>query len=245
MRRLGAIVRNAERMMIQALATSDGIEFTFADGCRGTVPYSDALGGRKGSLVSIDLSSPFKADLNVSVGEPIELPWDFVRHYCDASYEQKVNAISALGRQSLGARIRAFRKAADMTQSMLAEAAGIGRVTETRIEKGEQSPRYETLVNIARSLDRPVSDLVAEDTPPPNKPSLRRLPTGIDTKATTTPVITSYAAMPGRLAPAATVVRETQKSFVISSDVRGQHSTGPTQVRVPGRGRTRSRRNVA
>ena len=210
MRRLGAMVRNAERMMIQAMATKDGIEFTFADGCKGSVPYSDALGGRKASLVSIDLSSPFKADLQVSSGEPIELPWDFVRHYCDPSYEQKVAAISALGRQSLGARIRAFREAAGMTQSMLAEAAGIGRVTETRIEKGEQSPRYENLLAIARSLNRSVSDLIAPAT-------------------SVFPSETSAMA-----------VRETQKPLLGSSDVQGEDGPGPTNVRVSRSKRSKS-----
>ena len=35
----------------------------------------------------------------------------------------------------------------------LASAAGIGRVTLVRLEGGEQSPRYETLMAIARALD--------------------------------------------------------------------------------------------
>ncbi|MBA7589090.1 hypothetical protein ES708_31165 [subsurface metagenome] len=48
-----------------------------------------------------------------------------------------------------------------MTQSELAEAAGIGRVTQVRIENGEQSPRYETLAAIAQALRRPITDIIA------------------------------------------------------------------------------------
>ncbi len=52
-----------------------------------------------------------------------------------------------------------------MTQSELAVAAKIGRVTEVRIENGEQSPRYKTLVAIAQALQRPLEDLVAGGLP--------------------------------------------------------------------------------
>jgi transcriptional regulator with XRE-family HTH domain len=38
-------------------------------------------------------------------------------------------------------------------------AAGIGRVTLVRLDRGEQSPRYETLVALARVLGRPVGEM--------------------------------------------------------------------------------------
>ncbi len=43
----------------------------------------------------------------------------------------------------------------------VAAAAGVGRVTLVRIESGDQSPRYETLVALAGALGRPVADLLA------------------------------------------------------------------------------------
>ena len=42
----------------------------------------------------------------------------------------------------------------------LSHRAGIGRVTLARIEKGEHSPRTETLTAIARALRVEVEDLV-------------------------------------------------------------------------------------
>lgn len=157
---LVARVRNAERMMTHASATDNGIEITFADGCKGLIPFSDIPEIRKPSdLTGIELPNPYQVNIHGSRGKEVELPWDFVRHYCDTSYQKRVEAVAALGMQSLGKRIRAIREAAGITQSELAIAAGIGRVTEVRIENGEQSPRYETLEAIARALRRPVAEL--------------------------------------------------------------------------------------
>ena len=56
------------------------------------------------------------------------------------SYRPTIEAIAALGRQTVGARVRRFREAAG-----LAQAADIGRVTLVRLENGKQSPRFKTL----------------------------------------------------------------------------------------------------
>jgi len=44
--------------------------------------------------------------------------------------------------------------------------AGIGRVTLVRIEKGEQSPRYETLIALSRALGLPLADVLPADSGP-------------------------------------------------------------------------------
>ncbi|MEK7353635.1 MAG: helix-turn-helix transcriptional regulator [Chloroflexota bacterium] len=158
---LATLVKNAERMMTYATATKDGIELTFADGRKGLIPFSDiAEIGNPEDLVSIELPNPYLVSIRSSKEEAVELPWDFVRHYCDASYQPMVTAIATAGMQSLGKRIISMRKAAGMTQAELAQAAGIGRVTQSRIERGEQSPRYETLMMIAKALGRPAAELL-------------------------------------------------------------------------------------
>jgi DNA-binding XRE family transcriptional regulator len=159
-----ARVKDAERMMTRAAATDEGIELTFADGCKGLIPFSDIPEiGNPLALTDIELPNPYQVNIRGAKGEKVELPWDFVRHYCDSAYQSRVEAVAAAGRQSLGKRIRAVREAANMTQADLAAAAGIGRVTEVRIENGEQSPRYETLVAIAQALKRPVTDLLTSE----------------------------------------------------------------------------------
>ncbi len=158
---LATRVKNAERMMTYATATKDGIELTFADGCKGLIPFSDIPEiGNPENLASIELPNPYMVNIHSSKKEAVELPWDFVRHYCDSSYKPREIALAVAGMQSLGKRIATMRKAAGMTQAELAKAAGIGRVTQVRIERGEQSPRYETLMMIAKALGRPAAELL-------------------------------------------------------------------------------------
>jgi DNA-binding XRE family transcriptional regulator len=158
---LTARVKHAERMMTEATAINNGIEITFADGCKGLIPFTDISElGKPAKLTGIELPNPYQINIHGSKGEMVELPWDFVRHYCDSSYRTRIEAVASEGMQSLGKRIRAIRESIGMTQSELATAAGIGRITEVRIENGEQSPRYETLSAIAQALNRPVAELL-------------------------------------------------------------------------------------
>jgi DNA-binding XRE family transcriptional regulator len=158
------LVKNADRMMTSANPLKDGIELVFADGCRGLVPFADLPEIREPSnLAYIELPNPYEIILRNSQGETVELPWDFARHYCDASYRPRVETIATASRQSIGSRVRRLRVVARMTQEELAAAAGIGRVTLVRIEKGGQSPRYETLVALARAIGRPVAELLVTE----------------------------------------------------------------------------------
>ncbi len=161
---MGAVlVKNADRMMTSANPVEEGIELVFADGCRGLVPFADIPEVQGlADLASVELPNPYQLVLRNWRGETVDFPWDFARHYCDASYRSRAEAIASAGRRTLGSRIRRLREAVRMTQEELAGAASIGRVTLVRIEKGEQSPRYETLVALASGLGRTVGELLAE-----------------------------------------------------------------------------------
>ena len=155
-------VVNADRMMIAVTPGEDGINASFADGYSGTVPFRDIpeIGDRSG-LNAIELPNPYEVILTTTRDERVELPWDFVRHYCDRTYRPKMELIAAEGRQVLGTRVRAFREDAGLTQEALAQAAGIGRVTLVRLENGKHVPKLGTLRAIAKILERPVEDLLA------------------------------------------------------------------------------------
>ena len=159
---MGAVlVKNADRMMTSAEPLSEGIEITFADGCRGLVPFADIPEvNRFENLESVELPNLYEVILVTKSGDIVELPWDFVRHFCDVSYRPRVEAVGLAGRQAIGARIRQLREFAGLTQQALAKSAGIGRVTLVRIENREQSPRYDTLVSLAGALGRPMGELV-------------------------------------------------------------------------------------
>ncbi len=155
------LVKNANRMMMVASLLEGGIELSFADGCKGLIPFDDIPEIKEHTRVArLSLPNPYEMVLETKRGERIELPWDFARHYCDATYRPTVEAIAMRGRQTLSKRIRRLRETAGMTQQALASAAGIGRVTLVRIESGEQTPKYQTLSAIARALEKTVGEIL-------------------------------------------------------------------------------------
>jgi len=149
------------RMMTTARLSEDGIELSFADGARGLIPYA-ALPeiGERAALSTMKLPNPYEIILETTQGETVEIPWDFARHYCDASHRPTVEAMAIRGRQTLGQRVRRLRNAAGLSQDALARAAGIGRVTLVRPENGDQTPRYKTLGAIAKGLGVGVAELL-------------------------------------------------------------------------------------
>lgn len=61
----------------------------------------------------------------------------------------------------VGENIRAMRRAAGMTQAMLATAIGVCRLTVTRWETGERWPTLARLTDIATVLACDIRELVA------------------------------------------------------------------------------------
>ena len=153
-------VRNANRMMIAVTPGEDGISASFADGYSGTIPFGDIpeIGDASG-LNNVELPNPYEVILTTTRYERIVLPWDFVRHYCDRIHHHRMEMIAFEGKQILGARVRALREAAGLTQESLARAAAIGRITLVRLENGKHTPKVGTLTAIAHVLERPVEDL--------------------------------------------------------------------------------------
>ncbi len=157
------LVKNANRMMNTASLLDDGIELSFADGLKGLIPYGEIpeVGNREG-ISGLELPNPYEMVLQTAKGESVEIPWDFARHYCDATYRPTIEAIAALGRQTVGERVRRYRESVGLTQDALARAAEIGRVTLVRLEKGEQSPRFKTLKAVADALGMEAPDLLVD-----------------------------------------------------------------------------------
>ena len=157
------LVKNANRMMTTASLLDDGVELSFADGHKGLIPYGEIPEVRNREGISgLELPNPYEMVLQTGGGESVEIPWDFARHYCDATYRPTIEAIAALGRQSIGERVRRYRESAGLTQKALARAAEIGRVTLVRLEKGEQSPRFKTLKAVADALGMEAPDLLVD-----------------------------------------------------------------------------------
>ena len=95
------LVKNANRMMTAASLLEDGIELRFADGSKGLIPYADVPEIKERAAVSsLELPNPYEMVLETAHGEQVEIPWDFARHYCDASYRPTIEAIAMRGRQT-------------------------------------------------------------------------------------------------------------------------------------------------
>lgn len=78
--------------------------------------------------------------------------------------------------KALAEQIRMWRKRHSMTQADLAGRSGISVSFISMIERAERSPSYETLFEVARALDIPISELFrAENEPPIDDGYFRRL----------------------------------------------------------------------
>lgn len=64
-------------------------------------------------------------------------------------------------KRSLGARIRSARKRAGLTQDELATRISKSPESVSNIERGAQLPMLDTLSDIARVLDAPLTELLA------------------------------------------------------------------------------------
>ena len=148
--------------MIAITPEEDGVKAIFADGRCGVIPYGDLPEiGNLSSISAVELPNPFEVVLRTTQDETVELPWDFVRHYCDPSYRVRMELIADLERQTLGNRVRGFRETAGLSQQALAHSAGIARITLVRLENGKHVPKLDTLRAVAAALERQVEDLLA------------------------------------------------------------------------------------
>ena len=110
-------VANADRMIIAVTSREQGINASFADGYSGIVPFSDIPEIEDLSeLNTVELPNLYEIILTTTQNETVELPSDFVRHYCDQTYRPRMEMIAVEGRQILGARVRELREAAGLTQ---------------------------------------------------------------------------------------------------------------------------------
>ena len=83
------LVRTSDRM--NAVRRPAGgwhrIGLSFADGCRGVVPFVDVPEVRGWLGISgLELPNPYQMILITALGGRVEIPRDFARHYCGQSY---------------------------------------------------------------------------------------------------------------------------------------------------------------
>jgi transcriptional regulator with XRE-family HTH domain len=77
-------------------------------------------------------------------------------------------------RNSVGERIRAIRKAKELTQQQLAELSGMDDTYIGSLERGERNFSIDTLEKILIALNIPLSELMYSDSEVNNAESLKR-----------------------------------------------------------------------
>nr|BAL57737.1 DNA binding regulatory protein [uncultured Acetothermia bacterium]BAL59065.1 hypothetical protein HGMM_OP3C220 [Candidatus Acetothermum autotrophicum] len=148
----------------------------FADGVVATVPAREIE--QAGRPVTLDLTTVRLSDPSVILidntdGETEEIPWDFIRHYCDAQFARAERARDRLSLHALGAQVRSYRELKGLSQEELARKAKIGRITLSRIENGKLYAQTKTLSKIAAALEINLADLIASPvgaSPKPQQP---------------------------------------------------------------------------
>ncbi len=83
----------------------------------------------------------------------------------------RIQAISP--QQAFGARVRALRLAAQMTQEDLSEHCGLFRTYMSRIETGQANPTLTMIHALAVALGVPAAALLATDAEPDPAPSAK------------------------------------------------------------------------
>ena len=175
------LVKNAERMMTQAVPKADGIEVNAIRRCYGPACCPFTAVPEISEQQQVCQPSIFPAHTNWSYGdgralERVEVCVGLRSPLLSTTPTvPKVESMAADARQSLGSRIRQFRDNGwpDLAGGTGRHTAGIGRVTpRAGGRNGEQSPRFETLSAVARALGKGVEELVVEMGERPRKRSL-------------------------------------------------------------------------
>ncbi len=150
-------------MVTSAMLTQSGLEVTFADGRHGIIPTEVVFNRTQVPTVEdLKIPNPFVIQVILSNNETMEIPWDFARHYCDPTYAARVERRRDVGQAELGKRVQRLRSATKLSQEGLARRARVSRMTVARLERGEMSPRYETLLALSQALGVRLAELIVE-----------------------------------------------------------------------------------
>jgi len=93
-------------------------------------------------------------------GREVQIDTAAIRALLDSRLARSVYAASEAAAASLGDRLRAGRESAGLTQSQLADRAGLTQEMISNLERGKHQPRFETLEKYAKGLGLSVAALL-------------------------------------------------------------------------------------
>jgi DNA-binding XRE family transcriptional regulator len=141
----------------------------FADGYERAVRWTDLPFATRLAFAPVAGSVGDAGDsvvLTDAAGGMIDLSAESVRAALDDDYREALESADDRERRLVGAKIRAVRKRANLSQLELSRRSGIAQESLSRIEKGLRDPRLGTLRRLAQgmglSLDQLLEGLRAE-----------------------------------------------------------------------------------
>jgi len=135
----------------------------FGDGLERAVRWSDLLFARRLGFKPVAASTELGGESVVladETGRDIDVSASSLRAFFDEEYLTKLASEDDRERKMVGARIRAVRESASLSQQQLSRRSGIAQESLSRIETGCRDPRLGTLQRLAKGLGLSLEQLM-------------------------------------------------------------------------------------
>ena len=160
----GRVGSEPDRVLVVRFCAFDSILWVeFGDGLERAVRWSDLPFARELGLVPVTASAGFGGESVVladEAGSEIDVSASSLRAFLDEQYRASLESADDSERKMVGARIRAARESASLSQQELSRRSGIAQESLSRIETGRRDPRLGTLRRLAKGLDLSLDQLL-------------------------------------------------------------------------------------
>lgn len=154
---VGRVGSEPDRVLVVRFAALDSILWIqFGDGLERAVRWSDLPFARELGLVPVAASAGHGGESVVladAAGTEITVSASSLRACLDEQYCAMLESEDNDDRKVVGARIRAARESAGLSQLELSRRSGMAQESLSRIETGRRDPRLDTLRRLAKGLD--------------------------------------------------------------------------------------------
>lgn len=135
----------------------------FGDGLERALRWSDLPFSRELGIFPVAVSARVGGEsiaIADEAGNDIDVSASSLRAFLDEGFRSRLDSTDAAERRMVGARIRALRESAKLSQEELSRRTGIAQESLSRIETGRRDPRLGTLQRLARGLGLSLDQLM-------------------------------------------------------------------------------------
>ena len=145
-------------------SVTDSFWIQFGDGLSGSISLADL--GIEDLRDVLVLESGIPGDhgavmiLTRTDGSPFEIDSSSLRSVLDSEFRRRLQDATLESNATVGARVRAARKAAGITQYELGQRTGLDQAVISNLETGKHDPRSDTLRRLAQALNLSLAGLL-------------------------------------------------------------------------------------